>query len=117
MRLEIMKQPTEHGKTRWPTTKGYLPVIPRHSGDAEALPCTCEASCLEPDCRGSCGCEACWLAWLVYNDDHALWDEQGNLIMPEDKALEGPWRRIKEPSLVRDRCHSPRNGVIATSKI
>ena len=101
-----MKQPTDQGKARWPTSEGYLPVLPQNPGEPGQLQCTCEAACIEPDCKGSCGCEACWLAWLVYHDDHAIWDDEGNLVLPKDKQLEGPWRRIKEPGLVHARYHS-----------
>lgn len=100
-----MKQPTDHGKARWPNSNGYLPVIPHAPGDPEKLPCTCGFACLEPDCKGSCGCEACWLAWLVYNDDHAVWDEHGNLVLPAEKQLDSPWCQIKDPNLVHARCH------------
>jgi hypothetical protein len=99
-----MNHPTEFGKNRWPQSGGFLPVNPRNVGDPKMLPCTCEPECHEPDCKGLCGCEACWLAWLVYNDDHAIWDEEGNLVLPKEKLFEGPWRRIREPHLVNERC-------------
>lgn len=98
-----MTQPTQSGKVKWPNSDGFLPVIPRNPGYPKELPCTCEFSCLAPDCKGSCGCEACWLAWLVYDDDHAIWDETGNLVLPLDKEAIDSWQRIKDPALVHAR--------------
>ena len=88
--------PTEEGRRRWPPD-GYL--LLNEQGDARAsLPCRCMAAC-EPDCQGSCGCEACALGWLVYQDERALWDENGDLVNVVD--LGPAWQRVIDPRQLR----------------
>jgi hypothetical protein len=98
-----MVDPTFHGKRRWPESNGYLELNAKKQGEREKLPCTCGIGCSNPDCEGTCGCEACALAWLVYHDDHALWDDQGNMITPSE--IEGPWKDIKNLQAIHARCH------------
>jgi hypothetical protein len=89
-------QPTEEGRRRWPPD-GYL--LLNHGGGArDRLPCTCTAAC-EPDCKGSCGCEACALGWLVYQDEQALWNEKGDLVNVVD--LGPAWQRVADPRQLR----------------
>jgi hypothetical protein len=99
-----MVDPTDAGKIRWPDTGGYLELVAKTRRDPEKLPCTCVDACAEPDCRGACGCEACALAWLVYHDDHALWDNDGNLVTPPE--ISGAWHAIKNPRSIYQRCQS-----------
>jgi hypothetical protein len=99
-----MTEPTSFGKGRWPDSNGYLELKAEKLGDRERLPCTCASHCSEPDCEGSCGCEACALAWLIYHDDHALWDDQGNMITPPEIA--GPWKTIKNLQAIHSRCRT-----------
>jgi hypothetical protein len=96
-----MKMPTDEGKLRWPGADGYLKIHPDSSDKSDRLACTCSAGCEKPDCNGHCGCGACALARLVYEDDRSLWDESGNLIAPEE--AEGPWRRIQDVEQLRFR--------------
>ena len=68
--------PTREGIRRWPPD-GYL----RLNGAVDVrgrVACTCTERCGE--CHGDCGCAACELGWLVWQDDQALWDEAGNLV-------------------------------------
>ena len=53
----------------------------------------CVATC-QPDCKGECGCEACALAWLVYQDDQALWGENGEFLNVVD--LRPDWKRVAD---------------------
>jgi hypothetical protein len=69
-------EPTKEGRRRWPPD-GYLQL---NGGAPNKIACTCTAACREPDCRGACGCEACALGWLIYQDEQALWDENGDLV-------------------------------------
>jgi hypothetical protein len=46
------------------------------------------------------------LAWYVYHDDHALWDDEGNLVTPTE--IDGPWTHVKNPNLVYQRCTQSR---------
>ena len=102
-----MHEPSAAGLLLWSTSSGYLDLVPASPSDAQRLPCTCENACLASDCKGRCGCEACALAWLVREDERALWSEAGELVPPEQ--LEGPWRRIRNPDqlALRFRFHSP----------
>jgi hypothetical protein len=99
-----MKSPTDAGKLRWPNSNGYLELIAASKEEPDRLPCTCELECSVPDCRGLCGCDACALAWSVYVDDHALWDDAGNLITPPE--IQGPWSNVKNPKLIFERCNA-----------
>lgn len=98
-------RPTDQGKVFWPATEGYLSYKAGPSTDARLVPCICDVACVDPDCRGLCGCEACALAWLVYMDDHALWDDTGNLVLSENHP-EG-WQEIEDSSSIYARCHLP----------
>lgn len=89
-------EPTEEGKRRWPPD-GYLLLNQR--GDArDRLACRCTVAC-QPRCRGDCGCEACALGWLVYQDEQALWDEEGDLVNVID--LGPAWQRVADPRQLR----------------
>lgn len=88
-----MNQPTPAGRLLWPCSDGYLHVKGAH-GDAR-LACTCRAECVAEECHGTCGCGACALAWLIHQDDHALWNDQGQLVTPE--ALENRGRAVPDP--------------------
>jgi hypothetical protein len=79
-------RPTPSGRLLWPFSDGYLHVKNAARGDAERLACTCSPACMAAECRGSCSCETCTLAWLIYQDERALWNEQGQLVHPEDLA-------------------------------
>lgn len=89
------REPTTAGKALWAASAGWLDVNPIDSSDPCRLACTCQNSCLTADCRGQCGCEACTLAWMVREDERALWNEAGELVPPE--KLDGPWRRLRNP--------------------
>lgn len=91
--LTDMHEPTDAGRILWSFTDGWLDVIPETHGAPSRLPCTCSKGCLSKDCKGKCGCEACVLAWMVREDERALWDDSGRLVAPEE--LEGPWQRIR----------------------
>jgi hypothetical protein len=101
-----MTNPTPVGKRRWPDSDGYLELVGNTYGNLDKIPCSCTEECGEPDCKGSCGCEACMLAWYVYHDDHALWDDEGNLVTPTE--IDGPWTHVKNPNLVYQRCTQSR---------
>lgn len=92
--------PSSAGLTLWPHSRGYLDLHANEAGRS-ALPCTCTGACLRKDCHGRCGCEACALAWMIREDERALWDAQGNLVAPEH--IDGPWRRIRDPNQLRIR--------------
>lgn len=86
-------EPTEEGRRRWPPD-GYLRLDGR-GNVRDRVACTCTAACRQPDCKGGCGCEACALGWLVYQDDHALWNDNGDLVNVVDL---GPgWQRVADP--------------------
>lgn len=93
-----MSEPTEEGKRRWPPD-GYLQLSRAAPGMPDKLACNCTSACREPDCKGACGCEACALGWLVYQDEQALWDENGELV----NVIElGPgWQRVADPRQLR----------------
>lgn len=91
-----LNEPTVEGKCRWPPD-GYL-KLNSVAGDPDRLACKCAATC-QPDCKGECGCEACALAWLVYQDEQALWDEQGELLNVVD--LKSDWQRVADPRQLR----------------
>lgn len=64
-------EPTEEGKKRWPPLGYYyggdLIIDGSYEGSEYHAPCTCKSSCpmtdgLYTDCKGACGCAACWLA-------------------------------------------------------
>jgi hypothetical protein len=101
----VSTRPTDQGKTFWPASEGYLSLKAGANTDARRVPCTCSDACAEPDCRGLCGCEACALAWLVYMDDHALWDDSGKLVMSEDHP--DGWQDIEDTNTIYTRCHLP----------
>lgn len=87
--------PTREGLRRWPPD-GYLLV----NGAVDVrrkVACTCTERCGE--CHGDCGCAACELGWLVYQDDQVLWDESGNLINAADRGA--AWKRIADPRQLR----------------
>jgi hypothetical protein len=79
-----VKQPTPSGRLLWPASDGYLHVTNAARGDAERYACTCDEACISEECRGRCGCEACALAWLIYQDERALWNEHGQLVAPAE---------------------------------
>jgi hypothetical protein len=90
-------EPTEEGKRRWPP-HGYL-LLDQRGNARDRLACTCTTACGQPDCKGGCGCEACALGWLVYQDEHALWNENGDLVNVVDL---GPgWQRVADPRQLR----------------
>ena len=94
-------EPTDEGVRRWPPD-GYLQL----NGAIDVrlqVPCTCTECCDE--CHGDCGCEACELGWLVYQDDQALWDEQGNLLNVVE--LGAAWKRVADPRQLRLRFQPP----------
>lgn len=57
--------------------------------------CTCSAVCAHERCHGRGGCEACALAWLIDQDDRALWNERGQLVAPEN--LPASARTVHDP--------------------
>lgn len=87
-----MNESTEEGRRRWPP-HGYLRLNPA-GGKPDRLACVCTSTC-QPDCKGECGCEACLLAWLVYQDEEALWSENGELLNVAD--LGPDWQRVADP--------------------
>jgi len=90
-------KPTEEGVRRWPPD-GYLQL--NCAVDVRRqVACTCNGRCGE--CHGECGCDACELGWLVYQDDQALWDEEGNLVNVVE--LGAAWKRIADPRQLRRR--------------
>ena len=91
-----MSEPTEQGKRRWPPD-GYL-RLNSVAGEPDRLACMCSATC-QPDCKGECGCEACALAWLVYQDEQALWSDNGELLNVVD--LRPDWQRVADPRQLR----------------
>ena len=91
-----MNEPTEEGKRRWPPD-GYL-KLNSVAAEPDKLACSCAAAC-RPDCKGECGCEACALAWLVYQDEQALWSENGELLNVID--LRPEWQRVADPRQLR----------------
>jgi hypothetical protein len=101
--LPVQRGPTAAGKALWATTAGWLDVHPIGPSDPCRLACTCQDSCLTADCRGQCGCEACTLAWMVRQDERALWNEAGELVPPE--TLDGHWRRLRDPAQLTLRFH------------
>lgn len=86
MEATRLNRPTPSGRLLWPSSDGYLHVKNAARGDVERLVCTCGTACVAEECHGSCGCEACTLAWMIYQDERALWNEQGQLVHPEDLA-------------------------------
>lgn len=92
-------EPTVEGVRRWPPD-GYLQL-----NDAvdvrRRVACTCSERCGE--CHGDCGCEACELGWLVYQDEQALWDEEGNLVNVIE--LGAAWKRVSDPRQLHLRFH------------
>lgn len=90
-----LKQPTPSGRLLWPASDGYLHVTNVARGDAEQHPCTCGEACVSEECRGRCGCEACALAWLIHQDERALWNAHGQLVAPEE--LSGCGRVAMDP--------------------
>ena len=93
------REPTAEGIRRWPPD-GYL-RLNLELDVRQQVACTCTGQCGE--CKGECGCEACELGWLVYQDDHALWDERGNLINVVE--LGAAWKRVADPRQLRLRFH------------
>lgn len=102
-----MHEPSAAGRRLWASSAGYLHVTAAGGSEPDRLPCTCTERCLAEDCKGHCGCEACALAWLVREDERALWNEAGELVPPEQ--LDGPWRRIHDPYqlTLRFQFHAP----------
>lgn len=96
------EQPTREGVRRWPPD-GYLQL----NGAVDVrrqVACTCSEHCGE--CHGDCGCAACELGWLVYQDDQALWDKAGNLLNVVE--LGAAWKRIADPRQLRLRFETDR---------
>lgn len=93
-----MNEPAEEGRRRWPPD-GYLRLNRATSGMPDKLACSCTPACRDPDCKGGCGCEACALGWLVYQDEQALWDDKGDLV----NVIElGPgWQHVADPRQLR----------------
>jgi hypothetical protein len=89
------RKPTGEGVRRWPPD-GYL-QLNLEADVRQQVPCTCTDRCGE--CRGQCGCAACELGWLVYQEEQALWDDHGNLV----NVIElGPaWKRVADPRQLR----------------
>ena len=88
-------KPTDEGVRRWPPD-GYLQLNCAIDVRRQVA-CTCTERCDE--CHGDCGCEACQLGWLVYQDDQALWDEEGNLVNVVE--LGAAWKRLADPRQLR----------------
>jgi hypothetical protein len=60
-------EPTEEGKKRWPPEGRYYGSWIGEEGYEYFAPCTCTPECpmsshRHTECKGSCGCAACWLA-------------------------------------------------------
>lgn len=62
-------EPTEEGRKRWPPEGRYYGswIGDEYTDYEYYAPCTCEPSCPESphghtDCKGTCGCAACWFA-------------------------------------------------------
>ena len=96
-----LPKPTKEGVRRWPPD-GYLQLNPEVDVRRQVA-CTCTAGCGE--CRGECGCEACELGWLVYQDDQALWSEDGDLVNVIE--LGTAWKRVADPRQLRLRFQAP----------
>lgn len=94
------KKPTEEGKRLWPPN-GYLRLNPEVDARG-SVACNCTEECC--NCRGECGCEACALAWMIYQDDQAHWDEKGDLVNVVD--LGTAWRGVADPRQLRLRFHA-----------
>jgi hypothetical protein len=90
-----LTRPTKEGVRRWPPD-GYLQLNPKVDVRRQVA-CTCTERCGE--CRGDCGCEACELGWLVYQDDQALWNDEGELINIIE--LGTAWKRVADPRQLR----------------
>ena len=99
MKAAPSNRPTPSGQRLWPSSDGYLYVTNAACGDAERLACTCSEGCVAEECHGNCGCEACTLAWMIYQDERALWNAQGELVRPEDLA--GARRAAIDPRQLR----------------
>lgn len=93
------RTPTNAGIRLWPPD-GYFRLKPEVDG-RESVPCTCTTDC--KNCKGECDCDACALGWLIYQDDHALWDEHGNLLNVVE--LDRAWRQVADPRQLRLRFH------------
>ncbi|MHB1057663.1 MAG: hypothetical protein ACYC0F_07265 [Rhodanobacter sp.] len=91
------RDPTQEGRQRWPPD-GCLQL---RGGE---VACTCTAACLDPDCKGACGCEACALGWLIHQDEQALWDENGELVDVVELRPDAPG--VVDPRLLRLRFSS-----------
>ncbi|HET6432777.1 hypothetical protein [Dyella sp.] len=89
-------EPSAAGRRLWSGSDGWLDLSAADAAVPARLACTCQDGCLERECRGRCRCEACALAWLIREDERAVWNEAGELVPPE--ALDGPWRRVRDPS-------------------
>lgn len=99
----VDKEPTDDGKRLWPPD-GYL-RLNRAADERSKVACTCAKGCRH--CKGECGCEACALGWLIYQDEQALWDENGDLVNVVD--LEGAWRSVADPRQLRLRFYAEEN--------
>jgi hypothetical protein len=95
----VDKEPTDDGKRLWPPD-GYLRL--NREAEQSRVACTCTEGCRH--CKGECGCEACALGWLIYQDDQALWDENGDLVNVVD--LGGAWNRVADPRQLRLRFYA-----------
>lgn len=96
----MVDEPTDEGKRLWPPD-GYLRLKP--GADTRArVACTCTDGC--GDCNGACGCEACALDSLIYQDDQALWDEHGDLVNVVDLGV--AWHSVSDPRQLRLRFHT-----------
>lgn len=73
-----MNTPSREGLRRYPG--GYYDV-----GSDDPQPCTCTPACA-PRCTGSCGCEACALAFAEFCDVAGLIGIDG-FTVPEAEAV------------------------------
>lgn len=63
--------PTDEGRRRYPSTKGYNLEVDNPADPGQSYPCTCEVAC-PPRCAGECGCDACSLQFAVFCDEAGL---------------------------------------------
>lgn len=96
----MAEEPTEEGKRLWPPD-GYLRLNPEADPRGQ-LACVCTEGCHH--CKGECGCEACALGWMIYQDDQALWDENGDLVNVVD--LGAAWHGVRDPRQLHLRFHT-----------
>jgi hypothetical protein len=101
--LSVDKKPADDGKRLW-SPDGYL-RLNREADARGSVACTCTDECR--NCKGECGCEACSLAWLIHQDDQALWDENGDLVSVGDSGA--AWHSVADPRQLRLRFHAEDN--------